>query len=278
MSKRRKRKQEHVNHERWIVSYADFITLLFAFFVVMYSISSVNEGKYRVLSQTLTEAFQENSRSVDLIQVGEINRNSGNMAGLDQDNALIQTEQTQGPGTYQDPGLVMDKMPSNETQRLSFLAATIEDMLSDYVDQELVDVSFTEDRVIVNMKDKMLFPSASAHLSREAVNALRSISRVLNTVPNQIQVEGNTDNRPISTKEFPSNWELSAARAASVVHLMTRMGIGAQRLSAVGYAEHRPVADNGTESGRAKNRRVSLIIMGMNGGEDRVIDLPTGGQ
>ncbi|MBT3017743.1 MAG: flagellar motor protein MotD [Candidatus Thiodiazotropha endolucinida] len=278
MSKRRKRKQEHVNHERWIVSYADFITLLFAFFVVMYSISSVNEGKYRVLSQTLTEAFQENSRSVDPIQVGEINRNSGNMAGLDQDNALIQTEQTQGPGTYQDPGLVMDKMPSNETQRLSFLAATIEDMLSDYVDQELVDVSFTEDRVIVNMKDKMLFPSASAHLSREAVNALRSISRVLNTVPNQIQVEGNTDNRPISTKEFPSNWELSAARAASVVHLMTRMGIGAQRLSAVGYAEHRPVADNGTESGRAKNRRVSLIIMGMNGGEDRVIDLPTGGQ
>ncbi|MCG8048483.1 MAG: flagellar motor protein MotD [Candidatus Thiodiazotropha endolucinida] len=278
MSKRRKRKQEHVNHERWIVSYADFITLLFAFFVVMYSISSVNEGKYRVLWQTLTEAFQENSRSVDPIQVGEINRNSGNMAGLDQDNALIQTEQTQGPGTYQDPGLVMDKMPSNETQRLSFLAATIEDMLSDYVDQELVDVSFTEDRVIVNMKDKMLFPSASAHLSREAVNALRSISRVLNTVPNQIQVEGNTDNRPISTKEFPSNWELSAARAASVVHLMTRMGIGAQRLSAVGYAEHRPVADNGTESGRAKNRRVSLIIMGMNGREDRVIDLPTGGQ
>ncbi|WP_369156948.1 flagellar motor protein MotD [Candidatus Thiodiazotropha sp. LNASS1] len=278
MSKRRKRKQEHVNHERWIVSYADFITLLFAFFVVMYSISSVNEGKYRVLSQTLTEAFQENSRSVDPIQVGEINRNSGNMAGLDQDNALIQTEQIQGPGTYQDPGLDMHKMPNNETQRLSFLAATIEDMLSDYVDQELVDVSFTEDRVIVNMKDKMLFPSASAHLSREAVKALRSISRVLNTVPNQIQVEGNTDNRPINTKEFPSNWELSAARAASVVHLMTRMGIGAQRLSAVGYAEHRPVADNGTESGRAKNRRVSLIIMGMSGGEDRVIDLPTGGQ
>ncbi|MEW8690318.1 MAG: flagellar motor protein MotD [Candidatus Thiodiazotropha endolucinida] len=278
MSKRRKRKQEHVNHERWIVSYADFITLLFAFFVVMYSISSVNEGKYRVLSQTLTEAFQENSRSVDPIQVGEINRNSGNMAGLEQDNALIQTEQIQGPGSYQDPGLDMEKMPSNETQRLSFLAATIEDMLSDYVDQELVDVSFTEDRVIVNMKDKMLFPSASAHLSREAVNALRSISRVLNTVPNQIQVEGNTDNRPINTKEFPSNWELSAARAASVVHLMTRMGIGAQRLSAVGYAEHRPVADNGSESGRAKNRRVSLIIMGMNGREDRIIDLPTGGQ
>jgi chemotaxis protein MotB len=278
MSKRRKRKQEHVNHERWIVSYADFITLLFAFFVVMYSVSSVNEGKYRVLSQTLTDAFQETRRSLEPIQVGEISRSSGSTIGSEDESALIETEQIQGPGSYQEEGIKIDKMPNNETQRLSFLAATIEDMLIDYVEQELVDVTFTDDRVIVNMKDKMLFPSASAHLSREAVNALRNISRVLNTVPNQIQVEGNTDNRPINTAEFPSNWELSAARAASVVHLMTRMGIKPQRMSAVGYAEHRPVADNGTESGRAKNRRVSLIIMGMNGGEDRVIDLPTGGQ
>jgi chemotaxis protein MotB len=278
MSKRRKRKDERVNHERWIVSYADFITLLFAFFVVMYSISSVNEGKYRVLSQTLTDAFQETRRSLEPIQVGEINRSSGATMGTEDESALIETEQIQGPGSYQEEGIKIDKMPNNETQRLSFLAATIEDMLSDYVDQDLVDVSFTEDRVIVNMKDKMLFPSASAHLSRAAVNALRNISRVLNTVPNQIQVEGNTDNRPINTEEFPSNWELSAARAASVVHLMTRMGIKPQRMSAVGYAEHRPVADNETESGRAKNRRVTLIIMGMNGNQDRVIDLPTGGQ
>ncbi|MBT2988803.1 MAG: flagellar motor protein MotD [Candidatus Thiodiazotropha sp. (ex Ctena orbiculata)] len=281
MSRRRKRKQEHVNHERWIVSYADFITLLFAFFVVMYSVSSVNEGKYRVLSQTLTEAFQETRRSLEPIQVGELSRNPGNTMGFEKESALIETEQIQGPGSYQEQGLSLDKMammPNDEQQRLSFLAATIEDMLSDYVEQELVDVSFTEDRVIVNMKDKMLFASASAHLSREAVNALRSISRVLKTVPNQIQVEGNTDNRPIHNEEFASNWELSAARAASVVHLMSRMGIKPQRLSAIGYAEHRPVADNKTEKGRAKNRRVSLIIMGMNGRGDRVIDLPTGGQ
>jgi chemotaxis protein MotB len=278
MSRRRKRKQEHVNNERWIVSYADFITLLFAFFVVMYSVSSVNEGKYRVLSQTLNDAFQESSRSIDPIQVGELSRSSGNTLGSEQDNALIQTDQIQGPGTYQEQSLRMHEMPTNDMQRLRFLAATIEDMLSDYVDQELVDVTFSEDRVIINMKDKMLFASASAHLSRAAVEALRNISRVLNSVPNQLQVEGNTDNRPIHTDEFPSNWELSAARAASVVHLMTRMGIKPERLSAIGYAEHRPVADNDTELGRAKNRRVSLIIMGMNGAQDRVIDLPTGGQ
>jgi chemotaxis protein MotB len=93
-------------------------------------------------------------------------------------------------------------------------------------------------------------------------------------VPNQVQVEGNTDNRPINTEEFPSNWELSAARAASVVHLMTRTGVSPSRMSAVGYAEHRPVADNNTAKGRAANRRVTLVILGMNDKPDRVIDLP----
>ncbi|MBT3046489.1 MAG: flagellar motor protein MotB, partial [Candidatus Thiodiazotropha sp. (ex Clathrolucina costata)] len=133
MSRRRKRKQEHVNHERWIVSYADFITLLFAFFVVMYSVSSVNEGKYRVLSQTLTEAFQETRRSLEPIQVGELSRNPGNTMGFEKESALIETEQIQGPGSYQEQGLNMDQMammPTDEQQRLSFLAATIEDMLS----------------------------------------------------------------------------------------------------------------------------------------------------
>ncbi|MCG7985101.1 MAG: flagellar motor protein MotD [Candidatus Thiodiazotropha lotti] len=285
MARRRKRQEEPANHERWIVSYADFVTLLFAFFVVMYSVSSVNEGKYRVLSQTLTHAFQESQRSLDPIQVGELSRSRGDTPGLGDESALIQGELRQGPGIENELGMdtavgkqVIPDLPSNETQRLSFLAATIEDMLSDYVDRDLVDVSFSEDRVVVNMKDKMLFPSASAHLSRAAVKALGEISRVLKTVPNQVQVEGNTDNRPINTEEFPSNWELSAARAASVVHLMTRTGINPGRMSAVGYAEHRPVAENNTQEGRAKNRRVTLIILGMNKQADRVIDLPGSGR
>ena len=285
MGRRRKRQAEHVNHERWIVSYADFVTLLFAFFVVMYSVSSVNEGKYRVLSQTLTHAFQESQRSLDPIQIGELARTSGETPGKSQESALIEGELRQGPGVQNKAGIdhsierdASPAMPKGEKQRLSFLAATIEDMLSDYVEQELVDVSFSNDRVVVNMKDKMLFASASAHLSKPAVTALREISQVLVSVPNQVQVEGNTDNRPINTEEFPSNWELSAARAASVVHLMTRTGIDPGRMSAVGYAEHRPVAENSTEQGRAKNRRVTLVILGMNGEEDRVIDLPGSGQ
>ncbi|MCU7809772.1 MAG: OmpA family protein, partial [Candidatus Thiodiazotropha sp. (ex Notomyrtea botanica)] len=159
----------------------------------------------------------------------------------------------------------------------SFLAATIEDMLGAYVEQDLVEVTYTQNRVKVNMKDKMLFASGRATLSNAAVTALRNISRVLSKVPNQIQVEGNTDNRPIHTEEFPSNWELSAARAASVVHLMTRMGVSPDRMSAIGYGEHRPAGDNDTDEGRAKNRRVTLVILGMNGQPDQSIDLPGGG-
>ena len=227
MSRRRKRQEEQGNHERWIVSYADFITLLFAFFVVMYSISSVNEGKYRVLSQTLTNAFRDPARSLQPIQVGEPGRVSGEIPGLSNQTPLIEVASHQGAGSNIDPA-------ASEA------------------------------------------PPASAHLSRTAVRALRDISRILASVPNKIQVEGNTDDRPIHTDEFPSNWELSAARAASVVHLMSRMGIAPRRLSAIGYGEYNPVADNATAEGRQKNRRVTLVIRGLGGAPDRRIELPGG--
>lgn len=280
-SGRRKKLEEPVNHERWVVSYADFITLLFAFFVVMYSISSVNEGKYRVLSQTLTDAFQDPKRSLDPIQIGELSRQQGAIAGIDSINTLIESSESQdkaaSDATEADQ-LAIEPPPTSasEQQRLSFLAATIEDILEPYVEQDLVTVEFNGNRVTVDMKDKMLFPSGSARLSRAAVKVLRDISRILSSVHNQFQVEGNTDNRPIHTQEFPSNWELSAARAASVVHLMTRMGVEPGQLSAIGYGEYRPVADNSTETGRQKNRRVTLVIEGMHNQPDRIISLPGG--
>ncbi|RLJ22712.1 flagellar motor protein MotD [bacterium endosymbiont of Escarpia laminata] len=274
MARRRKRPEEPENHERWVVSYADFITLLFAFFVVMYSISSVNEGKYRVLSQTLSNAFQEPSRSQEPIQIGEISRSSGDPTGAEGNNALIQTEMRFGPGTYDDDGLPDNAV--DEAQRLSYLAATIGDMLEAYIEKDLVDVSHSDTRVIVDMKNKMLFPSGSAKLSRAAVKVLRDISSILRPLKNQLQIEGYTDNQPIHTPEYPSNWELSAARAASVVHLIARMGVAPERLAAIGYGEHRPIADNDSESGRQKNRRVSLVILGMNDDPDRTIILLDG--
>lgn len=283
MSRRRKRDHAKQNTERWIVSYADFVTLLFAFFVVMYSISSVNEGKYRVLSQTLTDAFQDPTRSLDPVQIGELGRKRGNIAGLDSAQALIQVDQQKGPGVYLDEGIIQQTKNqtttlSPEQQRLNFLAVSIEDILEPYVENDLVVVNFDGESVTVDMRDKMLFPSGSARLSRDAVSVLRDLSSVLASLPNQIQVEGNTDNRPIHTDEFPSNWELSAARAASVVHLITRMGIAPDRLSAVGYGEHRPVASNNTEEGRQKNRRVTLIVQGAGNLPDRTFTLSGEGE
>jgi chemotaxis protein MotB len=277
MARRRKKASEHENHERWIVSYADFITLLFAFFVVMYSISSINEGKYRVLSQTLIDAFQDPRRSLEPIQIGELTRGQGEAAGK-ANNAVIempaQGRDDEDTASIQDSKAGVSAETDSEEQRLGYLSAVIENMLADYVEQELVEVRHSDNRVMVDMKDKMLFPSGSAQLSGTAVQVLRDISRILTSLPNQIQVEGNTDNRPIHTEEFPSNWELSAARAASVVHLMTRMGVGPSRLSAIGYGEYRPVASNDNEAGRQKNRRVTLVVLGRDSSEPETRIMP----
>jgi chemotaxis protein MotB len=147
-----------------------------------------------------------------------------------------------------------------ESKRLGFVAASLASVLQPLIDQQEVKVTHNGSWVEVTMRSTLLFPSGSARLSGGAMKILRDVSRVLKPVPNSVHVEGYTDNVPINTAAYPSNWELSAARAASVVHLFTRLGIAPERLAAVGYGEHRPVADNDTEGGRSRNRRVSLII------------------
>ncbi len=262
MRRRHKKHQEHANHERWLVSYADFITLLFAFFVVMYAVSSVNEGKYRVLSNTLTDAFQEPSRSIDPIQLGELRRSAGNFTGDALSESLFETENRQGTEPIKTPAPDgADSGAANEEKRrLGYIADTLESVLQTYVDQGQVSVNQKGSWVEVDMKSAVLFTSGSATLSNTAVRMLSDVSRVLRPLPNELNVEGYTDNVPISTAAFPSNWELSAARAASVVHLFTRLGVGADRLAAIGYGEHRPIADNASAEGRARNRRVVLIV------------------
>jgi chemotaxis protein MotB len=266
MARKRRHNEEHENHERWLVSYADFITLLFAFFVVMYSISSVNDGKYRVLSDTLTDAFLTSAQSLDPIQVGERVRTMEPEAG---EFATPEREKLEGPTTDEksDPAEAQqpaqEQQPADRTETLD-VEKTIADLratLSPFIDQELVNITKSDRGIEVEMKSKMLFESGSARLSRDALQVLRNVAEILKPLPNQILVEGHTDNVPIRTIAFPSNWELSAARAASVVHLFTRQGVDSSRLAAIGYGEFRPVGDNGTEEGRQKNRRVALIMM-----------------
>lgn len=261
-SRRRKQLEEEENHERWLVSYADFITLLFAFFVVMYSVSSVNDGKYRVLSDSLNAVFEPPSLSLQPIQVGEPVR-----------SLISPGEPAPAPVGEQPEELsARERLAEIEAERLALAGSTtrvsdaVELALREFVDQKLVAVRRDGNRVEIEMKAQMLFDSGRAHLSRTALTALATLAGVLEALPNRLMVEGHTDNQPIASREFPSNWELSAARAASVVHFLAREGIAPERMAAVGRGEYQPIADNTSETGRAGNRRVSVIVLGVEPG------------
>ncbi|MCX8048634.1 MAG: flagellar motor protein MotD [Methylohalobius sp.] len=241
MRRRKVRPEEEEKLERWLVSYADFITLLFAFFVVMYAISIVNKGDFKVLSESLDQAFQarpEEGRKVpEPIQVGETPRRL--------DSAILEAAQ--------------------EAARLREAASRIEEVLAPYIDQELVAVEHNEFWIAVEMKSAILFASGSAELSPEASSVLAKLAEVVRELPdNPVYIEGHTDNVPIETARFPSNWELSAARSASVVRRLIEHGVNPARLAAVGFGEHHPVADNAEESGRYRNRRVVLVLQAKN--------------
>ena len=263
---RKKRTEERENHERWLVSYADFITLLFAFFVVMYSISSVNEGKYRVLSDSLVAAFREPERSLEPVQFGELMRapmQSEDM--LDGKGAIIEvfkmTTAEEEKSKAQANTEQHEPEANGVDQAVQTLADSIEASMADLVDEGMIKVRRDKRWIEVEIKSSILFDSGSAALSAPSTPVLRQLAEKFRSLDNVIHVEGFTDNVPISNFEFLSNWELSASRAASVVHLFTRLGIAPKRLAAIGYGEFRPVASNDTAEGRAKNRRVVLVIM-----------------
>lgn len=250
---RRKRFSEiEEKHERWLVSYADFITLLFGFFVVMYSISSVNESKYKVLSDTLEDAFSSPQKNLEPIQVGEISRQIEPIPPIIpvQDNPRQMTEK-------------LEKMLQLEQQQdqLRRISNQIEEVLSPYIDDELIDVTQDELWLKVEMKSRLLFASGSAKLAGDALPVLRKIGEIFHPMANTIHVEGYTDDRPIETLEFPSNWELSAGRAASVVSQLVKEGVRPERLAAIGYGEYHSIADNKLKEGRDKNRRVVLVLL-----------------
>lgn len=288
----RRRQEEHENHERWLVSYADLLTLLFAFFVVMYAVSSVNEGKYRVLSDAMVSAFRSSTRSLEPIQVGQLVRappvrqelpvTTPRPIPLPVDWVEEVEGVKDGYGTEEKPGGAGGEGPEANVgpggQEPGAMAAhrgsvarQIEVALADLLAQGLVDVRTTEFGVEVEFKTSLLFPSGSARLVDSALPVLHDLSDVLKTFPNPVQVEGFTDNVPINTEVFPSNWELSAGRAASVVHVFTRNGVRPERLVAIGFGEYRPVADNATPEGRSRNRRVVVVISASGTARARVL-------
>jgi len=268
---RKKAHEEHANHEAWAIPYADLMTLLLAFFVVMYAVSSINEGKYKVMAEAMTAAFGGPPKSVTPVQVGKTQ-----VSGSDHDRpAPLTRGRISGPSqpTTMDPVTRLSAMASQvdmpldngrlqaAKQQLESIATELERALSPLVERKLVLVRRADLWLEVQINSDILFTPGSATLDPMARETLDKLAGVLGGAPNPVRVEGYTDNRPINTYQFPSNWELSAARAASVVHLFSRSGMPQERLAMIGYGEFRPIADNATVEGRNSNRRVLLVIL-----------------
>jgi chemotaxis protein MotB len=257
VARRRHEHEDHVNHEAWAIPYGDLITLLLAFFVVMYAVSSVNEGKYRVLSDSLVAAFRGQPHTHEPISIGT------KVAKVRPDDHLAavrpkQALKFEGGGPSVGKGVTPDETGAQLRDMAGDLAAAMQDL----IDRELIRVQRTESWIEVEINTDILFPSGSAELDPAAVGIIERVATILATRPWPVRIEGHTDNRPIRTLQFPSNWELSAARAARIVRLLQERGISPGRLAVAGFAEQQPVAGNDTPEGRNRNRRVVMVILG----------------
>lgn len=238
---RKKYQDDPENHDRWLISYADFITLLFALFVVLYAISSVNEGKYRVLSNALGNAF------------GRVSVVPGVVV---EPPAALPI-----PGRLANPNTRRNEVIRREREQMTSMARDILKVLAPLIREGKVRVAQTSLGVSVEISASVLFSPGDAKLTDESGQALKAVATVLKDDTHAIQVEGHTDNVPISNFVFPSNWELSAVRASSVVRLFIENGIAETRLTAVGYGPTRPIVENESVEGRSKNRRVTVTIL-----------------
>lgn len=242
MIRRKKFDDEHENHERWLVSYADFITLLFAFFVVMYAISSVNQGKYKELTSSLGDAFGSGSSIIKLQNGGDSARKNSIIKPLPLDQRRYEKLMRQ-------------------REAMTAMAKNLSTSLAPLVEQGKIHVILNNRGIRIDISDGLLFSPGSAELSEAALGPLGEIAKVLQQNTHAIQVEGHTDNIPIHNDQFFSNWELSAVRASSVVRMFSGTGILENRLSAVGFGSAQPISDNDTLEGRSRNRRVSIMIL-----------------
>ncbi len=248
---RRRRVEEKENHEAWAIPFADLLTLLLAFFVVMYAISSVNTGKYRVVSDSLNSAF----------------RGAAAVAAESSEIAVAPAEEEPAvrvPAIAAPAVQTAAAAADSEAQRaeMARIAADIEQTMRSLIDGGQVEVRAMRDRVEIEMRSDILFSSGSATLARDAESAISQLAAVLRMQSNFVRVEGHTDDRPIRTAQFASNWELSAARAATVVRLFSAQGVEPSRMAVLGLGEFRPLDSNRDPVGRARNRRVLVVVLG----------------
>ena len=264
---RRKKHEEHVNAEAWAIPYGDLVTLLFALFTVMYAMSSVNEGKFRVLSDSMIAAFHGAPKSMQPVNIGDKSPGKGG------DKALVGVSPTalmkikdqkvtkDGIASPRIPTITEGIDSADLPGALIRMERQVQDAMQALIDAKLVTVRREDMWLEIEINTDILFPSGAGEFAPPAEPILDKLADVLKPFPNPIRVEGHTDDRPIHTAAFPSNWELSAARAASVVHQFTKQGVDPMRLEIVGFGENRPRQSNDTQDGRNANRRVAVLVL-----------------
>jgi chemotaxis protein MotB len=230
---RRKVAHAHVNHERWVISYADFVTLLFAFFVVMFATANADKGKARAVAEAVKAALdpKANPHAKEIIREALKNKQ-------------LKIE------------------PHSPVQELRPSLDLLSEKLKDEIQRGEVDLHMEPRGLTVSFKQAALFDSGDADIKNSAFEALAKVANAILKLPNQIRLEGHTDNVPIHNEHFRNNWELSSARSIAVLLFLTdRFQVPVKRLAVSGYADVAPVAQNDTDEGRARNRRVDIVIL-----------------
>jgi chemotaxis protein MotB len=263
---RKKKHEEHVNAEAWAIPYGDLVTLLFALFTVMYAMSSVNEGKFRVLSDSMIAAFNGAPKSMRPVNIGEKEAGKGGdtpLAGIAPTVFIKIKDENSTPENRLAPRnpTKTESQSADLPGALVRMQRQVQDAMQSLIDAKLVTVRRENMWLEIEINADILFPSGAGEFAPAAEPVLDKLAEVLKPFPNPIRVEGHTDDRPIRTAAFPSNWELSAARAASVVHQFTRQGIDPLRLEIVGFGEFHPRQTNDTVDGRNANRRVVVLVL-----------------
>jgi chemotaxis protein MotB len=259
---RRKRRANHANHERWLVSYADFITLLFAFFVVLYASSQVDKRKVGMLALAIQVAFQQ--MGVFQASSTQVPIDSAEPMPFSTAQAIESAKRTASLGRIASrPEGSLDTGIGEENGDLAELQTELENALAPEIKRNEIALRREPDGLVISLREVGFFESGSAVMKPTSMGAFDRIAGLLRTREYRLRIEGHTDNVPIHTAQFPSNWELSTARATEIVRLlMVRDGFSPDRLSAGGFAEYHPVASNRTAEGRGMNRRVDIVILG----------------
>lgn len=241
MSRRKKgHSEEHENLERWLITYADLITLLLGLFVVLYSMSQIDLNKYQQWISAFSQLFG----------------GAGVLAG---GKGVLVTPAPQSSGS--------DAIASSsQSLRQQNLEAQISAVLSSSIQSKKIIITTSTEGLTIHLLERLLFESGSADLKPEAKAVLDTLAEILKFLPNKIRVEGHTDNRPINTVRFPSNWHLSVARALNTAYYLMGKGVSPEKISIVGYSEYKPIAPNDTEENRAKNRRVDIVVISTQSG------------